>query len=145
VTGETAVFDTKTNLITMLGGVVLTQCQNVMRGDRLVVDMTTGVSRIESDSRRVQGCCRVAVRRFPARRCPRRHPARLSQINRNNINKLRGKCRRRGLNQPRLACIYRTGRDAIRKAFSGKLKTGSAQGTCCIGKSNRRGGCRGSP
>ena len=59
VTGETAVFDTKTNLITMLGGaggqVVLTQCQNVLRGDRLKVDMTTGVSRVESDSGKVQG------------------------------------------------------------------------------------------
>jgi lipopolysaccharide export system protein LptA len=55
VTGETAVFDTKTNLITMLGGVVLTQDKNVLRGDRLLVDMTTGVSRVESDSGRVQG------------------------------------------------------------------------------------------
>ena len=55
VTGDTAVFDTKTNLITMSGGVVLTQCQNVLRGDRLLVDMTTGVSRVESDSGRVQG------------------------------------------------------------------------------------------
>ena len=54
VTGETAVFDTKANLITMLGGVVLTQCKNVLRGDRLMVDMTTGVSRVESDSGRVQ-------------------------------------------------------------------------------------------
>jgi lipopolysaccharide export system protein LptA len=55
VTGDTAVFETKTNLITMLGGVVLTQGKNVLRGDRLVVDMTTGVSRVESDSGRVQG------------------------------------------------------------------------------------------
>jgi lipopolysaccharide export system protein LptA len=54
VTGETAVFDTKTNLITMLGGVVLTQCKNVLRGDRLLVDMTTGVSRVESDNGKVQ-------------------------------------------------------------------------------------------
>jgi lipopolysaccharide export system protein LptA len=54
VTGETAIFDTKANLITMLGGVVLTQCGNVVRGDRLLVDMTTGVSRIESDSGKVQ-------------------------------------------------------------------------------------------
>jgi lipopolysaccharide export system protein LptA len=54
VTGETAIFDTKANLITMLGGVVLTQCQNVLRGDRLMVDMTTGVSRVESDSGHVQ-------------------------------------------------------------------------------------------
>ena len=55
VTGETAIFDTKANLITMPGGVVLTQCKNVLRGDRLMVDMTTGVSRVESDSGKVQG------------------------------------------------------------------------------------------
>ena len=55
VTGETAVFDTKTNLITMMGGVVLTQGKNVLKGDRLLVDMTTGVSRVESDTGRVQG------------------------------------------------------------------------------------------
>jgi lipopolysaccharide export system protein LptA len=35
--------------------VVLTQCKNVLRGDRLLVNMTTGVSRVESDSGRVQG------------------------------------------------------------------------------------------
>jgi lipopolysaccharide export system protein LptA len=34
---------------------VLTQGKNVLRGDRLLVDMTTGVSRVESDSGRVQG------------------------------------------------------------------------------------------
>src|SRR5215471_8473601 len=45
VTGENAIFDTKTNLVTMSGGVVLTQGKNVLRGDRLFVDMTTGVSR----------------------------------------------------------------------------------------------------
>src|SRR5580692_6875696 len=58
VTGESAVFDTKTNLVTMVGGggpVILTQGKNVLRGDRLIVDMTTGVSRVESDSGRVQG------------------------------------------------------------------------------------------
>jgi lipopolysaccharide export system protein LptA len=32
-------------------GVVLTQCKNVLKGDRLSVDMTTGVSRVESDTR----------------------------------------------------------------------------------------------
>jgi lipopolysaccharide export system protein LptA len=55
VTGETAIFDTKTNLITMTGGVVLTQCKNVLKGDRLFVDMTTGVSRVESDTGTVHG------------------------------------------------------------------------------------------
>jgi lipopolysaccharide export system protein LptA len=55
VTGETAVFDTRTNLVTMLGRVVLTKGKNVLRGDKLMVDMTTGVSRVESKNGRVQG------------------------------------------------------------------------------------------
>ena len=55
VTGEAAIFDTKANLMTMQGGVVLTQCNNVLKGDRLKVDMTTGVSRVESDTGKVQG------------------------------------------------------------------------------------------
>ena len=55
VTGEAAIFDTKANMMTMQGGVVLTQCKNVLRGDRLTVDMTTGVSRVESDKGTVQG------------------------------------------------------------------------------------------
>ncbi|MCO5131963.1 MAG: LPS ABC transporter substrate-binding protein LptA [Xanthobacteraceae bacterium] len=55
VTGDLAVFDPRANLITMKGNVVLTQCKNVLRGDRLLVNMTTGVSRVESDSGRVQG------------------------------------------------------------------------------------------
>src|SRR4051794_407214 len=55
VTGETAIFDTRANQVTMQGGVVLTQGPNILRGDRLVVDMTTGVSRVESDTGRVQG------------------------------------------------------------------------------------------
>src|SRR5271168_840668 len=66
VTGESAVFDTKTNLVTMLGGVVLTQGKNVLRGDRLLVDMTTGVSRVESDSGRVQGLFQSSTQGGPA-------------------------------------------------------------------------------
>ena len=66
VTGETAVFDTKSNLITMLGGIVLTQGKNVLRGDRLMVDMTTGVSRVESDSGRVQGLFQSSGQGGPA-------------------------------------------------------------------------------
>ena len=66
VTGETAVFDTKTNLVTMLGGVILTQGKNVLRGDRLMVDMTTGVSRVESDSGRVQGLFQSSGQGGPA-------------------------------------------------------------------------------
>lgn len=56
VTGQTGVFDMKSNTVTMLGGVVLTKDKNVLRGDRLIVDMTTGVSRVESSGGRgVQG------------------------------------------------------------------------------------------
>ena len=69
VTGETAVFDTKTNLVTMVGGaggVILTQGKNVLRGDRLIVDMTTGVSRVESDSGRVQGLFQSSGQGGPA-------------------------------------------------------------------------------
>ena len=57
-TGDTALFDMKTNTVTMVGNVVVTQGQSVLRGDRLVVDMTTGFSRVESGKNgqgRVQG------------------------------------------------------------------------------------------
>lgn len=56
-TGETGVFDMKANTVTLLGGVVVTQGQNVLRGESLVVNLTTGVSRVESKSGqgRVQG------------------------------------------------------------------------------------------
>jgi lipopolysaccharide export system protein LptA len=48
VTGETGIFEMKTNTITMSGSVVMTQAENVVQGDRLVVDMGTGVSRVET-------------------------------------------------------------------------------------------------
>ncbi len=57
-TGETGVFDMKSNTVTLSGSVVMTQGQNVLRGDRLVVDLTSGVSRVESGKNgqgRVQG------------------------------------------------------------------------------------------
>jgi len=47
-TGETGIFDMKTNTVTLAGKVVMTQGQNVLRGDRLVVNLTSGVSRVES-------------------------------------------------------------------------------------------------
>jgi lipopolysaccharide export system protein LptA len=53
VTGENGLFDMKSNTVTMTGSVVMTQCENVLRGDRLVVDLTTGVSKV--DGGRVQG------------------------------------------------------------------------------------------
>jgi len=57
-TGETGIFDMRTNTVTLSGKVVMTQGQNVLRGDRLVVDLTSGVSRVESGKNgqgRVQG------------------------------------------------------------------------------------------
>jgi lipopolysaccharide export system protein LptA len=52
-TGSTGVFDMKTNTVTLSGNVVVTQGQNVLRGERLIVDLTSGVSRVEGG--RVQG------------------------------------------------------------------------------------------
>ena len=58
-TGELGIFDMKSNTVSLTGNpVVMTQGQNVLRGDRLVVDLTSGVSRVESGKNgqgRVQG------------------------------------------------------------------------------------------
>ena len=54
--GDNGVFDVKTNSVTLIGNVVVTQGTNVLRGDRMVVNLDTGVARVESDkSRRVEG------------------------------------------------------------------------------------------
>ncbi|MGN6570762.1 MAG: LptA/OstA family protein [Pseudolabrys sp.] len=57
-TGELGIFDMPTNTVTLTGNVVMTQGKNVLRGDKLIVDLTTGVSRVESAKNghgRVQG------------------------------------------------------------------------------------------
>jgi lipopolysaccharide export system protein LptA len=46
-TGDTAHFDMRANTVTLNGNVTVLQGKNVMKGDRLVVDMTSGVSRVE--------------------------------------------------------------------------------------------------
>jgi lipopolysaccharide export system protein LptA len=51
-TGDQADFDVPANTFTLNGNVVVTRCGDVMRGDRLFVDMTTGISRMEG---RVEG------------------------------------------------------------------------------------------
>ncbi|MGE8940930.1 LptA/OstA family protein [Leptospira interrogans] len=48
-TGDWADFDVKSNTVTLGGDVVLNQGRNVVRGPRLVIDMVTGVSRMETD------------------------------------------------------------------------------------------------
>jgi lipopolysaccharide export system protein LptA len=46
-TGDAAVFDVRGNTVTMTGNVVINKGLDVTRGDRVVVDMTTGVSTVE--------------------------------------------------------------------------------------------------
>lgn len=51
-TGENGVYDMRTKVVTLTGNVVVSQGGNVMRGDRMVVDLNSGVSRIESGKSR---------------------------------------------------------------------------------------------
>jgi lipopolysaccharide export system protein LptA len=53
-TGDSGLFDLRTNIITLSGNVVVSQGGNVMRGERLVVDLNAGVSRVESGKKRGQ-------------------------------------------------------------------------------------------
>jgi lipopolysaccharide export system protein LptA len=47
-TGESGVYELRTSLMTLVGNVVLTKGGDVIKGDRLWVNMNTGVSRVES-------------------------------------------------------------------------------------------------
>ena len=53
--GDRAEFDMRSNTVTMIGNVVVTKGDDVLRGQRMVVDLTTGVSRVESGGGRVEG------------------------------------------------------------------------------------------
>jgi lipopolysaccharide export system protein LptA len=48
-TGDDGVWDVKTNTAILTGNVIVTQGESVLQGDRLILDMTTGVSRVEAD------------------------------------------------------------------------------------------------
>ena len=50
--GDSAVFDMRANSVTLIGNVVLTRGQDILRGHKLVVDLTNGTSKIESGSTR---------------------------------------------------------------------------------------------
>jgi lipopolysaccharide export system protein LptA len=52
-TGDRGDFDMRTNTVVLSGKVVVTKGQDVMRGERLVVNLTDGVSRMEGG--RVEG------------------------------------------------------------------------------------------
>lgn len=54
--GDRAEFDMRSNTVTLIGNVVVTNVDNVVRGSRMVVDLTTGVARMgEPGSGRVEG------------------------------------------------------------------------------------------
>src|SRR5262249_27102452 len=46
-TGDSAIFDMRGNTVTLIGNVVVTRGGDVLRGQRLVVNLTDGVSRME--------------------------------------------------------------------------------------------------
>lgn len=54
-TGARGVFDVESNKVELSGGVVVSQDDNVIRGERLRVDLTTQTSRVEGGGGRVQG------------------------------------------------------------------------------------------
>jgi lipopolysaccharide export system protein LptA len=60
-TGDRALFDMKANTVTLLGSVLVSQGPNVMRGEKLVVDLTTGVSRVEAG----KGPVRMLIQQGP--------------------------------------------------------------------------------
>ena len=49
-TGNSAIYDLNRRIITMLGGVTLNQGGNVIRGGRLVIDLTTGRSVVDGSA-----------------------------------------------------------------------------------------------
>ena len=52
-TGDMAIFNMRENTVTLTGNVVVTRGQDILRGQRLVVDLTSGVSKM--DQGRVEG------------------------------------------------------------------------------------------
>jgi lipopolysaccharide export system protein LptA len=52
-TGDTVSFDMRANVVTLTGNVVVTRGSDVLRGQRLVVDLASGVTKM--DSGRVEG------------------------------------------------------------------------------------------
>jgi lipopolysaccharide export system protein LptA len=67
LTGGTAVVDMKSHTITMSGNVVLAQGDNVISGERLVVDTQTGRARIEqAPGKRIRGVFSTSGMKPPA-------------------------------------------------------------------------------
>ena len=54
-TSDWAIYDVPSHMVTVGGNVVLTQGKNVLKGDRLVIDLTTGESRFENTGNTAAG------------------------------------------------------------------------------------------
>ncbi|HEY7662272.1 MAG TPA: LptA/OstA family protein [Xanthobacteraceae bacterium] len=61
--GDAATFNMRENTVTLVGNVVVTRGEDVLRGQRLVVDLTSGVSKM--DQGRVEGLFKSAPRNPP--------------------------------------------------------------------------------
>jgi lipopolysaccharide export system protein LptA len=62
-TGDAATFNMRENTVTLVGNVIVTRGTNVLRGQRLVVDLTSGVSKM--DGGRIDGIFQSAPRTSP--------------------------------------------------------------------------------
>ncbi len=51
--GDSGTFDMRANTVTLVGNVVVTRGQDIIRGHRLVVDLGTGVSKLDAGGGRV--------------------------------------------------------------------------------------------
>ena len=65
--GDLGVYDMKKKTITLTGNVVISQGKNVVRGERVVVDTTTGDARVELAKSGVTAHDRVRVLIVPAK------------------------------------------------------------------------------
>jgi lipopolysaccharide export system protein LptA len=72
-TGETGLFDMKSNTVTLLGNVLVSQGPNVLRGERLTVDLTTGVSHVEAGN---NGQVKMLIQQNNEQGAPKFGPAR---------------------------------------------------------------------
>jgi lipopolysaccharide export system protein LptA len=59
--GDVGVYDLKAKTITLTGNVVVTQGKNVLHGDRVVVDTTTGNAHFESNAATAQNRVRALI------------------------------------------------------------------------------------
>jgi lipopolysaccharide export system protein LptA len=67
-TGDAATFNMRENTVTLVGNVVVTRGADILRGQRLVVDLTSGVSKM--DQGRVEGLFQSGPRNAPDPRNP---------------------------------------------------------------------------